>query len=640
VVRRETAVGAVLAITLLAVGLVNPAFVSGASLATLLGDCAPTIIVACGVMLVIVAGEIDVSVGSLFGVLAALLGVLASPERAGWSAGASIGAVIGAGVMIGLANGVLIGLARMPSIIVTLGMMAVLRGVAELVLGGSDITDLPRPLREVGTGSLLGLHYAVWSAAVVAGGTWVLARRTRFGVRLYATGDNPEAATLAGVRTGPVKVAAFAIAGGLVAVAVVVSVPQLPKVEAGLGAGYELLAISAAVVGGVSVRGGVGTVAGVVLGAILLSVVRPALLFLKLGMDATFWERAIQGAFILGAVAIDHAVAARRPIGASVDAERGRWRAAATGHVAGLAILVFALLAVAGALDARFISISTQGELLGQAAELALLAVPMAMVLLAGGIDLSVGSIMALAAVVIGMAFERGVGAWTACGIGVGAATVCGVLNGVIVTRARIHPLIVTLATMALFRGVAEGLSGGKPVSGFPASLVGMGDKFFGPFSVLVVPAVLGMVLAWAALRYTVPGWTVRAVGFNETACRYAALRVDLLKVWLYSLSGACAGLAAVLLVVRRNTAKADAGMGIELDVITAVVLGGVSVSGGRGSIVGVALGVLLLHELRQFLGWRWQSDEVVPLVIGGVLIAATVAGRMGMLRSQRAELK
>ena len=635
VARRESGVALVLVALLAGVGLTNPAFVSPGSVSSMLGDCAPAVIVVCGITLVILVGEIDVSVGSLFGMLAATLGVLASPERAGWPTGLAVPAVLGAGLLVGLINGVLVGVARVPSIIVTLGMMAVLRGGAELALGGRWIAELPAPLRAIGTGGWLGLSFSVWTAATVALGAVVLTRCTRFGLCLYAVGGNAEAAGHAGIRSGLAKVGAFTITGGLVAVAVIVSVPQLPKIESGLGIGLELLAISAAVVGGVSVRGGVGTIGGAVLAAVLLSTVRSALLFLKLGADAAFWERAVQGAFIMGAVAIDHLARPGHERGSeSTVQESGPWRSASVRHAAMLCLLLAGLLAVAGATTQGFVGGAAQMELLSQASELALLAAPMALIMLTGGIDLSVGSTMALAAVVTGMSFERGLGVWPSCGLGVLTGAACGFVNGTLVSRAKMHPLIVTLATMALFRGLAEGVSGARPVSGFPATLTDLGGRSLGPIPMVVVPAVVALLIAWAALRFTVAGWMVRAVGFNETACRYGALAVDRLKLWMYALSGACAGIAAVLLIIRRNTAKADAGLGIELDVITAVVLGGVSVAGGRGSIAGVAVGVLLLHELRQYIGWRWQSDEVVPLVIGAVLIIATVGGKLGQQRT------
>ena len=131
---------------------------------------------------------------------------------------------------------------------------------------------------------------------------------------------------------------------------------------------------------------------------------------------------------------------------------------------------------------------------------------------------------------------------------------------------------------------------------------------------------VFGVLLAWS-----VAGRAMYAMGHNEKASRYSGLPVDGLKMLIYSLSGAMAGLAAVLFVARRNTAKADVGTGMELDVITAVVLGGTSIFGGRGRIAGTVLGVLLIHETREFVSWRWNNDELILVVVGALLILAVL---------------
>jgi rhamnose transport system permease protein len=130
-------------------------------------------------------------------------------------------------------------------------------------------------------------------------------------------------------------------------------------------------------------------------------------------------------------------------------------------------------------------------------------------------------------------------------------------------------------------------------------------------------------------------GRALYAIGHNETASRFSGVPVDRIKLLLYTLSGAVAGIAAVILVARRNTAKADMAMGMELDVITAVVLGGTSIYGGRGTIAGTLCGVLLIHELREFIGWQWHRDELTLVTIGCVLIGAVLANRLLLRRNQ-----
>lgn len=304
--RREPGVAFLLVATVAAVSVVNPAFLTVQNLMDLLVQCAPAAIVSCAMVLVVVTGEIDISVGSLLGLLAVVMGLLASPAHAHLPVWIVVLATLGAGAMAGAFNGLLVGLARVPSIIVTLGMLTVLRGVGELLMGGEWITDLPPGLRILGTGTVAGVPICVWTAGLVVAVSIAFTLRTPLGRRIYAAGSNPAAARLAGLPLNRYRLLAFSLSGLLTAVAALVSVPQLSTIESGIGNGFELLVVTAVVVGGASIRGGTGTIAGAVLAVLLLGIIRTSLVFLNLGEMATFWERAVQGAFILGAVLVDH----------------------------------------------------------------------------------------------------------------------------------------------------------------------------------------------------------------------------------------------------------------------------------------------------------------------------------------------
>lgn len=297
-------------------------------------------------------------------------------------------------------------------------------------------------------------------------------------------------------------------------------------------------------------------------------------------------------------------------------------------HESVLLALLLALMAWAGRADASFVSLPTQVELLSHVWELAILAVPMTLVIISGGIDLSVGSTMALCAVVLGLAHEAGAPLGVSVALAILTGIAAGALNGVFVARLRVHPLLVTLATLAAYRGVAEGISQARPISGFPESLTWLSR---GHIAGVPVPGVIfGLVALAAAValgRATAGVW-LRAIGHNETAARFSGVPVERVKVWLYTLSGAAAGVAAVLFVARRNTAKADIGAGLELDVITAVVLGGTSIFGGRGGIGGTLLGVLLIHQTREWVSWHWNRDELNLIVLGALLISSVLLNR------------
>ena len=303
--KREAGVAILLALTITIVALVNPDFLGLGNLRDVLVNNAAFAIIACGVTFVIVTGEIDISVGSLAALCAAVLGVLTSPDRMAMSAAPAVGIVLALGLGVGLINGLLVAYARVPSIIVTLGMLTALRGGTELLMAGEWLNVVPE-LRWLATGNVLGAPTPVLTAMVVILVAIMLATNTPLGRRIYAVGSNVHAARLAGLSPRRIKLLVFALTGLLVAVATLVDATRLKLIESGYGTGWELFIVTAVIVGGTSISGGKGTIVGTILAVFLLSLVRPVLIFLKLGPEATYWERAIQGGFILLAVLADH----------------------------------------------------------------------------------------------------------------------------------------------------------------------------------------------------------------------------------------------------------------------------------------------------------------------------------------------
>ena len=305
------------------------------------------------------------------------------------------------------------------------------------------------------------------------------------------------------------------------------------------------------------------------------------------------------------------------------------WRSFRYWHEVVLLMLVLMLFGYAAVVDAKFLSLATQLGLSSDVWELALVALPMTAIIITAGIDLSVGSTMALAAVVLGLCFEAGMNPYFGALAAVATGAACGALNGIAIAGLKVHPLIVTLATLAAYRGIAEGISLGRPISGFPDAFTVLGN---GTFLGLPIPGLIFAVLAVVAavvLARTPFGLSLYAIGHNPVASRYSGLPVARITVTLYTMAGAIAGLAAAIYVARRNTAKADIGSGLELDVITAVVLGGTSIFGGSGRIVGTLLGVLAIHETRKFVGWHWEREELNVIVVGGLLIAAVLINQL-----------
>lgn len=294
-------------------------------------------------------------------------------------------------------------------------------------------------------------------------------------------------------------------------------------------------------------------------------------------------------------------------------------------HETVIATLLIALLFVAGCLMPSFLRLESQFLLSRQLWEFAILALGMTLIVITGGIDLSVGSTMGLCAVVFGMCHSATgsiAASALACLVAGGS---CGAVNGLLVARVRVHPLIVTLATLAVFRGIAEGVSQGQSWSKF-------GDRFSqlarGALFGLPLPGYLfaGLAIGFAVfLGRTPAGRYLYAMGHNERAAEFSGAEVGRIKFWLFTTSGLLAGLATLIYVARFDSARADAGKGFELDVITGVVLGGTSICGGRGNIVGTTLGLLLIHETRLFVSRYWMTDELRSVVIGLLLIGAVL---------------
>jgi rhamnose transport system permease protein len=219
---------------------------------------------------------------------------------------------------------------------------------------------------------------------------------------------------------------------------------------------------------------------------------------------------------------------------------------------------------------------------------------------------------------------------WLAAVLAVALGAAGGALHGVLVTRLRVPPLIVTLGTFSLYRGLAEALTGGaRSYTGFPDSFLAHGQGYHGdwlPVQLLVVGALF--LALWVLLHRTVFGRELGVIGFNAEGARFAGVRVGSVTVRAYVLCGACAALAGLIYVSRIGQAKADAGLGYELTAIAAVVLGGVSINGGRGTPHGTLLGLLCLIVLQNGLRLAGQPSEIAGLLTGAVLIGAIAASQ------------
>jgi rhamnose transport system permease protein len=298
---RELSVAGAIAVLFLVLAVLAPGYFSRENLTDMFLATVPVLIIAIGMTLVILTGQIDISVGSTFAVCGVLAGVLA---KMGLPAPAAALAACLAGAILGALNGGLTAWLRVPSIVVTLAAMVALRDGLRWATQGAWIEDLPPGFQ------WLGLSQSAYPAAmlvIAAGLTLATAsslRNLAAGRALYATGSNPEAARLAGLDTRLYLFFVFTITGALTGLAAVLNSVRFNQIPSNAGLGLEMKVIAAVVVGGTAITGGAGSILGTVLGVVLLGATGPALTFL--GINA-YWEKAIQGAIILAAIAADAA---------------------------------------------------------------------------------------------------------------------------------------------------------------------------------------------------------------------------------------------------------------------------------------------------------------------------------------------
>ncbi|MBD3305228.1 ABC transporter permease [candidate division KSB3 bacterium] len=301
--------------------------------------------------------------------------------------------------------------------------------------------------------------------------------------------------------------------------------------------------------------------------------------------------------------------------------------------------LMIVLIAIVGVINTRispyFLNVVNLFDMTFNFMEKGLMALPMTMIIISGNIDLSVASALAMSAATMALLFKHGVSIWIGAGIALGIGIFGGWLNGKIITRIQLPALAVTLGTYALYRGMAFVMLGDIPVKGYPAAFTYIGQGYIAgtPVPVPLIIFLIAAVLFGLLLHKTSFGRKVYAIGNNEDACRYAGVDVERVKVILYMLSGAMAALAAIVMAARFGSTRTDIATGYELHVITAVVLGGTDIFGGRGTMLGTILSVFLLGIIEWGMSLKMIPGQVQQIVSGSVLILAillpNVLGKM-----------
>jgi ribose transport system permease protein len=311
----------------------------------------------------------------------------------------------------------------------------------------------------------------------------------------------------------------------------------------------------------------------------------------------------------------------------------------------GVVLFLVALCVALAMKRPEFLSVDNIKDVLVQISGIAIAAVGMTLVILTAGIDLSVGSVLALsgcAGALVGLKLTGSGPAWMAAselGVAIGflaalgVGSLCGLANGLMITKVPLPPFIATLGVMGLARGLAYYIAHSSPVQVIPGMRqIALARPAGIPFPIILMLAIY--VLGWLALRHTPFGRNVYAIGGNEESSRLSGIKIHASKIWVYTLTGALSAVSGLIVAGRLAWMMPQEGDGFELDVIAAVVIGGTSLSGGQGSVVGTLLGALIMGVVRNGLNLMAVDYNVQKVVIGGIIIAAVsvdvVAKRFG----------
>ena len=301
------------------------------------------------------------------------------------------------------------------------------------------------------------------------------------------------------------------------------------------------------------------------------------------------------------------------------------------------ASLILLMIVLAAVVPDKFLSVNNFLNVLRRSSVNGIIAVGMTMIIISGGIDLSIGSLLAVSGMVgalvmgkMGMGMDAMI-IGTLAGILTGVA--CGLLNGVMITKLRLAPFIVTLGTMSIFRGVSYVMNDGQPYNVAEYSYLGNGIVSGMPVSVIMFVAIAA--LAFLTLRYTKLGRYTYAIGSNREASFHSGINVDRNLIWIYTLTGLVTGIAAMIATSRTVSAQPTAGIGLELDIIAAVVIGGASLSGGRGTILGTVIGTMLISFLRNGCTLLGISTNLQLIVIGVIIIAAVAVDQLAQSKAK-----
>lgn len=299
-----------------------------------------------------------------------------------------------------------------------------------------------------------------------------------------------------------------------------------------------------------------------------------------------------------------------------------------------LAIVIVLIVAVVSALKPNFISVGNIITIFQQISVLGILTMAMSMLLISGGVDLSIGNIMVLSAVTMAFALDHGIPAVAAVFVGLLVGTLCGLLNGFIIAKSKCIPLVITLGASKAFYGLALTISDGR-IMNFGGVFNGLKYKLFDLFPVMLLVLVAMTLIAFFMMNYTKFGRRIVALGGNEKNAFLSGINVTGYKMAIYAISGFFCAVASIIFVARIDSITANAGTNYETNALAAAIIGGVTFDGGKGTISGAFLGCLLMGVISNAMNILGVDTNVQTIVTGVIIVAAVVLSNINNLRKK-----
>lgn len=299
-----------------------------------------------------------------------------------------------------------------------------------------------------------------------------------------------------------------------------------------------------------------------------------------------------------------------------------------------LAIVIVLIVVVVSALKPNFISVGNIITIFQQISVLGILTMAMSMLLISGGVDLSVGNIMVLSAVTMAFALDRGIPAVAAVFVGLVVGTLCGLLNGFIIAKSKCIPLVITLGTSKAFYGLALTISDGR-IMNFGGVFNGLKYKLFDLFPMMLLVLVAMTLIAFLMMNYTKFGRRIVALGGNEKNAFLSGINVTGYKMAIYAISGFFCAVASIIFVARIDSITANAGTNYETNALAAAIIGGVTFDGGKGTISGAFLGCLLMGVISNAMNILGVDTNVQTIVTGVIIVGAVVLSNINNLRKK-----